>query len=201
MVVGDDFQFGRDRAGTVESLRTWGSELSFDVEAVVLEGDGEKYSSTRTRALLMAGDVRAAREVLGRPFGYSDVEVIHGDARGGAELGYPTANIDPSSRLIRPALGIYAGFADLADGSRKAAAISVGKRPQFYENGELLIEAFLIDFSGDLYGQRLSLWFLDFLRGEMKFDSVDALVGQMALDVTASAERFASYHGEGPTAK
>ena len=182
------------------SLRTWGLELSFDVEAVALEGDGEKFSSTRTRSLLMAGDVRAVREILGRSFGYSDVEVVHGDARGGAELGYPTANIDPSSRLIRPTLGIYAGFADLPDGSRKAAAISVGKRPQFYENGELLIEAFLIDFSGDLYGQRISLWFLDFLRGEMKFDSVDALVGQMALDVAASAERFASYHDEGPTA-
>ena len=194
VIVGEDFHFGRNRGGNVTSLSTWGVEFGFSVLPVSMQGDGDRFSSTLTRELVASGNIAKANAVLGRPFGYTKVEVVHGDARGGAELGYPTANIDPSARLIRPALGIYAGYADLANGQRRAAAISVGKRPQFYENGELLIEAFLLDFSGDLYGQEISLFFLDFLRGEMKFDSVEDLVGQMALDVQASAERFASYH-------
>jgi len=194
VVVGEDFHFGRNRGGNVESLRTWGSELGFEVAPVTLQGDSERFSSTRARALVARGAVHEAHQVLSRPFGYTEVEVVHGDARGGAELGYPTANIDPASRLLRPALGIYAGFADLASGERRAAAISVGKRPQFYENGELLIEAFLLDFSGDLYGQAISLYFLDFLRGELKFESVDDLVGQMALDVESARNVFVSYH-------
>jgi len=195
IVVGEDFHFGRNRQGNVERLRTWGESRNFTVSPVTLVGDEAHFSSTRARTLITAGEVGEARAVLGRPFHYRDVEVVHGDARGGAELGFPTANIDPSSRLLRPALGIYAGFADLADGSRYAAAISVGKRPQFYEDGSLLVEAYLCGFSGDLYGQSLSLSFLEFLRGEMKFESVDALVEQMHRDVKKSEEVFASYHG------
>jgi riboflavin kinase/FMN adenylyltransferase len=195
IVVGEDFHFGRNRQGNVEWLRTWGESRNFTVSPVTLVGDEAHFSSTRARTLITAGEVGEARAVLGRPFHYRDVEVVHGDARGGAELGFPTANIDPSSRLLRPALGIYAGFADLADGSRYAAAISVGKRPQFYEDGSLLVEAYLCGFSGDLYGQSLSLSFLEFLRGEMKFESVDALVEQMHRDVKKSEEVFASYHG------
>jgi riboflavin kinase/FMN adenylyltransferase len=194
VIVGEDFHFGRTRGGNVTSLSTWGVEFGFSVLPVSMQGEGERFSSTRTRSLVSSGDIAGANAILGHPFGYTNVEVVHGDARGGAELGYPTANIDPSPRLIRPALGIYAGYADLPNGERKAAAISVGKRPQFYENGELLVEAFLLDFSGDLYSQSISLYFLDFLRGEMKFDSVEALVGQMALDVQSAGERFASYH-------
>ncbi len=195
IVVGEDFHFGRNRHGNVERLRTWGETRNFTVSPVTLVGDEAHFSSTRARTRITAGEIAEAREVLGRPFHYRDVEVVHGDARGGAELGFPTANIDPSPRLIRPALGIYAGFADLADGSRYAAAISVGKRPQFYEDGSLLVEAYLIGFSGDLYGQLLSLSFLEFLRGEMKFESVDDLVEQMHRDVKKSEEVFASYHG------
>jgi riboflavin kinase/FMN adenylyltransferase len=194
VVVGEDFHFGQNRKGNVERLRGWGEARGFTVSPVVLVGDESQFSSTRVRAYVAGGEVAEARNVLGRPFGYRDVEVVHGDARGGAELGYPTANIDPSTRLIRPALGIYAGFADLADGSRYAAAISVGKRPQFYEDGSLLIEAFLCGFSGDLYGQSLSLSFLDFLRGELKFETVEDLVDQMHRDVKKTEEVFASYH-------
>jgi riboflavin kinase / FMN adenylyltransferase len=194
VVVGEDFHFGQNRKGNVERLRGWGEARGFTVSPVMLVGDESQFSSTRVRAYVAGGEVAEARNVLGRPFGYRDVEVVHGDARGGAELGYPTANIDPSTRLIRPALGIYAGFADLADGSRYAAAISVGKRPQFYEDGSLLIEAFLCGFSGDLYGQSLSLSFLDFLRGELKFETVEDLVDQMHRDVKKTEEVFASYH-------
>ena len=195
IVVGEDFHFGRNRQGNVERLLTWGETRNFTVSPVTLVGDEAHFSSTRARALIAGGDVGDAREVLGRPFSYRDVVVVHGDARGGAELGYPTANIDPSTRLIRPALGIYAGYADLPDGSRYAAAISVGKRPQFYEDGSLLVEAFLCGFSGDLYGQPVTLCFLEFLRGELKFESVDELVEQMHRDVKKSEEVFASYHG------
>jgi riboflavin kinase / FMN adenylyltransferase len=195
IVVGEDFHFGRNRQGNVDRLRMWGETRNFTVSPVTLVGDEVHFSSTRARVRIAAGEVAEACEILGRPFRYRNVEVVHGDARGGAELGFPTANIEPSMRLIRPALGIYAGFADLADGSRWAAAISVGKRPQFYEDGSLLIEAYLCGFSGDLYGQQLTLSFLEFLRGEMKFDSVEALVEQMHRDVKKSEEVFASYHG------
>ena len=194
VVVGEDFHFGRDRQGNVERLRMWGESRNFTVSPVSLLGDEVHFSSTRARVLVAAGDVAEAQKILGRPFCYRDVEVVHGDARGGAELGFPTANIDPSPRLIRPALGIYAGFADLADGSRWAAAISVGKRPQFYEDGSLLVEAYLCGFAGNLYGQSLTLSFVEFLRGEMKFESVDELVEQMHRDVKKSEEVFASYH-------
>jgi len=195
VVVGEDFHFGRNRQGNVERLRMWGETRNFAVRPVTLVGDVSHFSSTRTRSLIAAGEVAEAGRVLGRPFSYRNVEVVHGDARGGAELGFPTANIDPSVRLIRPALGIYAGFADLANGSRLAAAISVGKRPQFYEDGSLLIEAYLCGFSGDLYGQPITLSFLELLRGEMKFDSVESLIEQMHRDVKKTEEVFASYHG------
>ena len=195
IVVGEDFHFGRNRQGNVERLRTWGAARNFTVSPVTLVGDEAHFSSTRARTLIAAGEVGDALEVLGRPFCYRDVAVVHGDARGGTELGYPTANIDPSTRLIRPALGIYAGYADLAGGSRFAAAISVGKRPQFYDEGTLLVEAYLCGFSGDLYGQSLTLSFLEFLRGELKFETVDDLVEQMHRDVKKSEEVFASYHG------
>jgi riboflavin kinase/FMN adenylyltransferase len=137
--------------------------------------------------LVQAGEVAQAHELLGHPFAFAHVEVVHGDARGGAELGYPTANIDPSRRLIRPALGIYAGRARLHDGSEFAAAISVGKRPQFYDHGDVLVEAYLLDFTGNLYGQPVTIEFLRFLRPELTFASIDELVEQMGRDVAETA--------------
>lgn len=190
IVVGEDFHFGKNRGGSVATLTEWGEEFEFETLALALLGDGERISSTRIRECVSRGDVASATQMLGRPFGYFGMEVVHGDARGGAELGYPTANIAPSTRLIRPELGIYAGSATLSDGQRYAAAISVGKRPQFYENGEVLIEAFLLDFFGDLYGKPIDLEFFEFLRPEMAFESVDDLVAQMGRDVAKTAEIF-----------
>ena len=190
VVVGEDFHFGKDRGGNVDTLMSWGEEFEFETLALALLGDGERISSTRIRQCVAQGDVTSATSMLGRPFGYFGVEVVHGDARGGAELGYPTANIAPSPRLIRPELGIYAGSATLPDGNRYAAAISVGKRPQFYENGDVLIEAYLLDFSGDLYGKSINLEFFEYLRPEMAFASVDELVVQMGRDVARTAEIF-----------
>lgn len=190
VVVGEDFHFGKNRGGNVATLNAWGEEFEFETLALALLGNGERFSSTRIRTSVVAGDVSGATQMLGRPFGYFGVEVVHGDARGGAELGYPTANIDPPARLIRPQLGIYAGSATLTTGQRYAAAISVGKRPQFYENGDVLIEAFLLDFSGDLYGHAIDIEFFEYLRPEMTFESVEALVTQMGRDVARTAEIF-----------
>lgn len=190
VVVGEDFHFGKDRGGNVATLSEWGEEFEFETLALSLLGNEERFSSTRIRQFVADGDVARATQMLGRPFGYFGMEVVHGDARGGAELGYPTANINPSARLIRPQLGIYAGSATLADSQRYAAAISVGKRPQFYENGDVLIEAFLLDFSGDLYGQAIDLEFFEHLRPEMTFSSVEELVEQMGRDVARTAEIF-----------
>lgn len=192
IVVGADFHFGKDRGGNVATLTTWSATDGFDAVAVELRGDGERFSSTRIRSLVHDGEVSHAADLLGRPFAYANVEVVHGDARGGAELGYPTANIAPSSRLVRPALGIYAGRARLRDGRTFAAAISVGKRPQFYVDGEVLVEAYLLEFSGDLYGERVTLEFLHYLRPEMTFSSVDDLVAQMGRDVAETAQIYAA---------
>lgn len=190
VVVGEDFHFGKNRGGNVATLSAWGEEFEFDTLAMALLSDGERISSTRIRECVARGDVASATVMLGRPFGYFGMQVVHGDSRGGTELGYPTANIAPSTRLIRPALGIYAGSATLPDGQRYAAAISVGKRPQFYENGDVLIEAFLLDFSGDLYGKPIDLEFFEYVRPEMAFPSVEELVEQMGRDVARTAEIF-----------
>ncbi len=187
--VGRDFHFGRERGGNVERLSEWGETYGFDVEGLELVTDGGRISSTRIRDLIAQGRVEEARDLLGHHVVLTGI-VEHGDARGGAELGYPTANLDLAPHAARPGLGIYAGAARLASGDWRAAAISVGRRPQFYEHGDVLIEAFLLDFSGDLYGQTLDLVFLQFLRGEATFNSVEELIEQMGKDVAATTERF-----------
>ena len=110
--------------------------------------------------------------------------MVTGDRRGGAELGFPTANLDIPADICLPAPGIYAGWYERPDGSRHRTAISIGRRPTFYgADGELLVEAYLLDFSGDLYGEPARLSFVERLRDELAFDSVDDLVTQMGRDV------------------
>jgi len=171
VVVGEDFRFGRAAAGDVPLLR----ELGFEVRAVPLL-DG--VSSTRIRTLLRDGDVVAAAELLGRP-PEVDGTVVLGDQRGGT-LGYPTANLATPPDLLVPAYGIYAGA---ARGHR--AAISIGVNPH-YRGEERRIEPHLLDFDGDLYGQRLvvELWLR--LRDERAFESEAELVAQIAEDVEAT---------------
>jgi riboflavin kinase/FMN adenylyltransferase len=115
--------------------------------------------------------------------------VVRGDRRGGAELGFPTANLAVPGEICLPAPGIYAGWYERPDGTTWKAAVSVGRRPTFYgPDGELLIEAFLLDFAGDLYGEQARLSFVHRLRDELAFDSVDALVVQMGRDVDRTRE-------------
>ncbi len=188
VVVGPDFRYGRGRAGDVARLQALGRELSIDVSVIapVNTGDQEqRCSSTRIRQLVEAGDVRAARALLGRPFELEGV-VVRGAARG-RTIGFPTANLTPETEL-RPRVGIYAARAVVLDGpggvGPSPAAVSIGRNPTFTEAGApVTIEAHLLDFAGDLYGRRLRLELSDWLRDEQRFDSVEALIAQIAADV------------------
>jgi riboflavin kinase/FMN adenylyltransferase len=184
VVVGADFHFGRARGGDVALLQQMGAELGFEVLGVGLEAapGGTIYSSTRIRELLAEGDVDGAAALLGRPHEVRGT-VVEGDRRG-RELGFPTANVAVPGRVCLPADGIYAGTFIGADGVERMTAISLGRRPTFYEAADTsLLEAYVLDFDGDLYGQAARVRFMSRLRGEVKFDSVDALVGQIERDV------------------
>ena len=189
VVVGADFHFGHRRGGNVALLERMGTEHGFEVIGLGLvspEGDGgEPVSSTRIRGLLDDGDVDGAALLLGRPHAVRGA-VERGDQRG-RELGFPTANLAVAPELCLPADGIYAGTFAGADRTVRPAAISLGRRPTFYESAEVpLLEAFVLDFTGDLYGQEAEVGFVERLRGEEKFDSIDALVEQMRRDVDAT---------------
>jgi riboflavin kinase/FMN adenylyltransferase len=176
VVAGANFRFGRGRSGDLELLR----RLGLDARSVPLV---EGVSSTRIRDLLRAGEVERAARLLGRP-AEVDGTVVAGDARGGT-LGFPTANLRPEAGLLVPGYGIYAG---VADGHR--AAISIGTNPH-YGGGERRIEAFLLDFEGDLYGRKLRLELWQRLRDERVFENEAELVAQIGRDVEATrrAER------------
>ncbi len=201
IVVGEDFHFGYGRSGNVALLSEMGVERRFEVVGLGLvdeSGDGsltpgEAVSSTRIRKLLSEGRVTDAARLLGRPHEVRGV-VSHGDGRGGAVLGYPTANVAVPNGILLPADGIYAGYFERADGSVHAAAISLGRRPTFYEHAATsLLEAYLLEFSGDLYGERVKVRFVTRLRGEERFDSPEALAAQMAKDVEATRAALAGW--------
>jgi riboflavin kinase / FMN adenylyltransferase len=186
VVVGADFHFGNARRGNVALLERMGRDLGFDVVGVELVSNpGEvTYSSTLVRQRLAAGDVRGAAEILGRVHEVRGT-VVEGDRRG-RELGFPTANVAVPEEICLPAAGIYAGAFIGADGIERAAALSLGRRPTFYrDQAYLLLEAYLLDFSGDLYGQPAAVGFIERIRSEERFDSVDALVAAMHRDVEA----------------
>lgn len=180
--LGADFTFGRGGEGNAKLLADMGSELGFITEVIGDVEDDElgRVSSSRIRNAIAEGDVRTAGRMLGRPVSVRGA-VVRGDARG-RELGFPTANLSADFEGLRPADGVYAGWV-LRGEVRHMAAISVGANVTFDPAGEARIEAFVLDFSGDLYGQVLEVQFEDRLRGMSAFDSVDALVAQMQQDV------------------
>ena len=190
VVVGADFHFGHRRGGNVPLLERMGAELGFEVlglglVAVEGEASGVPYSSTRIRELLAKGDVAEAARLLGRPHEVRGV-VERGDQRGAEHLGMPTANLTVPERICLPADGVYAGTFVAQDGFERPAAISVGTRPTFYEDGDVLVEAYVLGFDGDLYGQRVKVRFREWVRGQERFDSTEALVEQMNADVEAT---------------
>jgi riboflavin kinase / FMN adenylyltransferase len=172
--VGQNFRFGHGARGDAALLE---SRPEFETAVVPLvEQGGDPVSSSRIRELLERGDVSAAAALLGAPFELEG-EVVRGDERG-RELGVPTANVEPAPGVLVPGPGIYAGLA-----LDRPAAISIGVRPTFESEGEVLIEAHLLDFEGDLYGKTMRLVFLERLRDEVRFDSADELVEQMRRDL------------------
>jgi riboflavin kinase/FMN adenylyltransferase len=184
VAVGENFRFGKKARGDPEMLA---GRTEFETRVVPLvEVDGETVSSTRIRALVAAGEVDAARRCLGAPF-MLEGEVVEGDRRG-RTLGFPTANIVPDDALIIPGHGVYAAFAD-----GRPAAVNVGVRPTFDTGRGLLVEAFLIDFDGDLYGRNLRVAFVERLRGERRFAGTEELIAQMHRDVAEAREVCASF--------
>lgn len=181
VVTGEDFTFGRGRSGTIEVLRSLGAARGLITEAVppVLDEQGGIVSSSRIRAALVAGDCGTATRLLTRPFAIQG-EVIHGDKRG-RTIGFPTCNM-LLDHYLRPAYGIYAVRIRLPDGRVMAGAANLGIRPTFDPPKELL-ETYIFDYSGDLYGHTIEISLIERLRGETKFDSLDELVAQMDDDV------------------
>jgi riboflavin kinase / FMN adenylyltransferase len=191
IVVGEDFHFGRNREGNVELLHTEGEKLGIDVmgvDLVKVSADAlEPISSTAIRRKLAGGDVTAANAMLGRRFELRGT-VVEGDQRG-RTIGFPTANIPVSKQMAWPADAVYAGWYIRSDGSRHMAAINIGRRPTFYEHAEQsLLEAHLLDFDGDLYGETARVEFEKFLRSEQRFDGIDALAAQLKLDIQATRD-------------
>ncbi len=186
IVVGEDFHFGRGRDGNVDLLRKIGADADFDVEPLQLlaraDGVDEPVSSTAIRRALAGGDITLANAMLGHTFEVRG-DVVQGDQRGRL-LGFPTANVEVSNRMCLPADGVYAGRYERPDGSIHDCAINLGRRPTFYEHAETsLLEAHLLDFEGDLYGETAIVRFSHFLRSERKFDGIDALIEQLRSDV------------------
>ncbi|MFI7015795.1 bifunctional riboflavin kinase/FAD synthetase [Streptomyces sp. NPDC050164] len=195
VVEGSNFRFGHKAAGNVAFLAELGHTYDYQVEVVDLfvrgeAGGGEPFSSTLTRRLVAEGDVEGAAEVLGRPHRVEGV-VVRGGRRG-RELGFPTANVETLPHTATPADGVYAGWLH-AQGETMPAAISVGMNPHF-DGTERTVEACVIDRVGlDLYGLHVAVDFLAFVRGQAKFDSIEALLEAIADDVKRARELIEAY--------
>ncbi|HEY3866460.1 MAG TPA: bifunctional riboflavin kinase/FAD synthetase [Solirubrobacteraceae bacterium] len=179
VAIGENFRFGHKAQGDPGLLAA--DERFSTVVHPLLEVDGEIVSSSHIRGLVLAGEVAAAAALLGAPFRLCG-EVVHGDERG-RELGFPTANLVPEEALACPGHGVYACVAN-----GHPAAVSIGVRPTFQTGRGELIEAYMLDFDGDLYGQELRLDFLARLRGERRFETAEALIEQMHRDVGRTRE-------------
>jgi len=192
--IGFDFHFGQNRGGSPAFLREQGARLGFAVDVTPpLEDEGRPVSSGVVRAALTEGKIVEARELLGAPW-FVSAEVIHGEKRG-RDLGFPTANLklDPDCGLKH---GIYAVRVGI-NGARYDGVASFGRRPTF-DNGAPLLEVFLFDFNGDLYGRAIDVAFIGWIRAEQRFDSIDALKVQMAADAALAREALARSAGAFP---
>jgi len=179
MVEGEGFRFGAGASGDPTLLRDLGSALGFEVEFVApVDAGGERVSSTRIRDLVAGGRVDEAARCLGRPYSYVGT-VVEGRHRG-ARLGYPTVNVS-APRFLAPAEGVYAGWTQVR-GRRYAAAVSVGRAPTFGDGTPQTVEAYLLDFDGELYGEQVTVEFVTYLRPQEAFEDAEALKRQMADD-------------------
>jgi len=194
VIVGEDFHFGRKRRGNVRLLEVAGRRWGFDVVGLGLvdvPGVDGPVSSTAIRGLLAAGDVEGAATLLGRR--HEVRGIVGSDDRRGHDLGFPTANVAVPPDIMLPSLGIYAGWYVRPDGMSHQAAISLGVRPTFHaDDAPVVLEAYLLDFTGDLYGETGRVRFARRLRDEARFESADALAAQVAADVEATREALAA---------
>ncbi|MFK8910519.1 bifunctional riboflavin kinase/FAD synthetase [Streptomyces sp. YS-3] len=198
VVEGPNFRFGHKAAGNVAFLAELGETYDYEVDVIDLfvsgeAGGGQPFSSTLTRRLVAEGDVAGAAEILGRPHRVEGV-VVRGAQRG-RELGYPTANVETLPHTAIPADGVYAGWLT-ANGERMPAAISVGTNPQF-DGTDRTVEAYAIDRVGlDLYGLHVAVDFLAYVRGQEKFESIEALLEAIGRDVKRSTELIEAYEAQ-----
>lgn len=189
MVVGHDFQFGRERSGTHQTLKTWEKSTHTPVQIVpAWQLNGKIVSSSEVRRMLALGDLQAAHKLLGYWFSYRGV-VVHGQGRG-RTIGIPTANVEIDSKLLLPT-GVYAVGLDSGDGKYSGVA-NFGVRPTFGSGGTLGLECHLFDFSGDLYGRHVEVEMLQKLREEKRFASLDELRKAIANDLTMARQVHAS---------
>lgn len=191
VVVGQDFRFGRERAGNVDVLRSLGEVNGFEVHGVDLlprpDGKVESISSTAIRRALDGGEISTASRLLGRNHELRG-PVVEGDQRG-RTIGFPTANVAVERQMKMPADAVYAAWYFRPDGTRHPAAVNIGKRPTFYQDAEhSLVEAHLIGFEGDLYGEPARVQFVELIRSEQRFDGIDALKEQLERDISHAAE-------------
>ena len=182
LILGYDSALGRNREGNAARLTAIGSELGYSVETVsALDGEGGVISSTEIRKLVTEGRVDEATQLMGHPFTLQGL-VSHGDRRGRA-IGFPTANLEYAREKVMPAGGIYACWAYLGN-ERHMAAVNLGTNPTFTpEKTTLNVEAYLLDFNGEIYGEAMRLEFISRLRAELKFDSAEVLIEQIRRDV------------------
>lgn len=189
VIVGSDFHFGHMRQGNVTLLREMGERHDFTCEPIVLvpraDGVNEPVSSTAIRRALAGGEIDSATRMLGRAHEVRGV-VIEGDQRG-RTIGFPTANVNIPTGMCLPADGVYAGIYRRPDGTEYSCAINLGRRPTFYANQDYsLLEAFLLDFTGDLYGEDAAVQFVAFLRSEKQFGGLDELKEQLVKDIDSA---------------
>lgn len=190
VVVGSDFHFGKDRTGNVDLLTKLGEEHGFDVEGIQLLSQTntttETVSSTAIRLALVSGEVTAAARMLGRNHEIRG-PVTEGDKRG-RTIGFPTANVAVGKNMAIPGDAVYAAWYVRPDGEKWPAAVNIGKRPTFYQNAEhSLLEAHLIGFSGDLYGEAARVQLVAKLRPEQKFSGIDELQAQLQRDIATAS--------------
>ena len=192
LIIGDDFRFGRGRAGDFAMLQQAGVEHNFGVEAMhTIDIDGERVSSSAVRETLAAGDLEHAARLLGRPYNISG-RVVHGNKIGG-RIGYPTANIQLKRKRV-PLSGVFAVTVSGLDKRHLPGAASLGVRPTLGEGLKSVLEVHLLEFDRQIYGEHVTVHFLHKLRDEMKFASFDALSAQIARDVAATRDYFAGNH-------
>jgi riboflavin kinase/FMN adenylyltransferase len=189
VIVGSDFHFGHMRQGNVTLLREMGERHDFTCEPIVLvpraDGVNEPVSSTAIRRALAGGEIDSATRMLGRAHEVRGV-VIEGDQRG-RTIGFPTANVNIPAGMCLPADGVYAGIYRRPDGTEHSCAINLGRRPTFYANQDYsLLEAYLLDFTGDLYGEDAAVQFVAFLRSEKQFGGLDELKDQLVKDIESA---------------